>query len=67
MQENSGRQVRSEIKGGQLGERVAKKVGEKTGEKVGESFGEIDKLNHCLRKANTKLSMLFRGANTETY
>ena len=41
MQENSGRQARGEIKGGQLGE----KVGEKTGEKVEESFGEIHKLN----------------------
>ena len=51
MQENSGRQIRREIKGGQLGERVGKKVGEKvgekTGEKVGESLGEIDKLNLC--------------------
>ena len=48
MQENSGRQIRREIKGGQLGERVGKKVGEKvgekTGEKVGESLGEIDKV-----------------------
>ena len=45
----SGRQIKREIKGGQLGERVGKKVGEKvvkkTGEKVGESLGEIDKLN----------------------
>ena len=52
MQENSGRQIRREIKVGQLGERVGKKVGEKvgekTGEKVGESLGEIDKLNLCL-------------------
>ena len=48
MQENSGRQIRREIKVGQLGERVGKKVAEKTGEKVGESLGEIDKLNLCL-------------------
>ena len=51
MQENSGRQIRREIKGGQLGDRVGKKVGEKvgekTGEKVGESLGDIDKLNLC--------------------
>ena len=51
MQDNSGGQIRREIKGGQLGERVGKKVGEKvgekTGEKVGESLGEIDKLNLC--------------------
>ena len=49
MQENSGRQIRREIKRGQLGEKVGKKlgkkVGEKTGEKVGESLGEIHKLN----------------------
>ena len=51
MQENSGRQTRREIKGGQLGEKVGEKlgekVGEKTGEKVGESLGEIHKLNLC--------------------
>ena len=49
MQENSGRQKRREIKGGQLGEKVGKKlgetVGEKTEEKVGESLEEIHKLN----------------------
>jgi hypothetical protein len=44
VQENSGRQIRREIKGGQLGE----KVGEKTGEKVGESLGEIHKLKVAL-------------------
>ena len=51
MQENSGRQIRREIKRGQLGEKVGEKlgekVGEKTGEKVGESLGEIHKLNLC--------------------
>ena len=51
MQENSGRLIRREIKGGQLGDRVGKKVGvkvgEKAGEKVGESLGEIDKLKLC--------------------
>ena len=51
MQENGWRQIREEIKEGQLGERVGKKVGEKVGkkteEKVGESLGEIDKLNLC--------------------
>ena len=51
VQENSGRQIRREIKGGQLGEKVGEKlgekVGEKTGEKVGESLGEIHKLNLC--------------------
>ena len=51
MQENSGRQIRREIKEGQLGEKVGKKlgekVGEKTGEKVGESLGEIHKLKLC--------------------
>ena len=49
VQENSGRQIRREIKEGQLGEKVGEnlgeKVGEKTGEKVGESVGEIHKLN----------------------
>ena len=45
MQDNSGRQIRRELKGGQLGE----KVGEKTGEEVKESLGEIHKLNLCLR------------------
>ena len=58
MQENSGRQIRREIKGGQLGEKVDKelgeKVGEKTGEKVGESLGEIHKLNLCLHFARRK-------------
>ena len=52
MQENSGRQIRKEIKGGELdekvGEKAGEKMGEKTGEKVGESLGEIDKLNLCL-------------------
>ena len=47
MQENSWRQIRREIKGGQLGEKVGEKFrekrGEKTGEKVGESLGEIHK------------------------
>ena len=47
MQDNSGRQIRREIKGGKLGEKVGKKVGEMTGEKVGESLGEINKLNLC--------------------
>ena len=51
MQENSGNQIRTEIKGGQLGEKVGEKLGEKveekTGEKVGESLGEIHKLNLC--------------------
>ena len=51
MQENSGRQIRREINGGQLGEKVGKKLGEnvreKTGEKVGESLGGIHKLNLC--------------------
>ena len=52
VQENSGRQIKREIKGGQLGEKVGEKlgekVGEKTGEKVGESLEEIHKLNLCL-------------------
>ena len=48
MQENSKRQNRGEIKGGQLGEKLGEKVGEKVGEKTGESLGEIDKLNLCL-------------------
>ena len=51
MQENSGIQIRREIKGGQLGDKVGKKVGEKVGEntgaKVGESLGEVHKLNLC--------------------
>ena len=51
MEESSGRQIRREIKGGQLGEKVGKKLGEKggekTGEKVGKSLGEIHKLNLC--------------------
>ena len=55
MQKNSGRQIKKEIKWGQLGEKVGEKVGEKTREKVGEktrervgeSLGEIDKLNLC--------------------
>ena len=51
VQENSGRQIMREIKGGQLGEKVGEKSGEKmeekTGEKVGESLGEIHKLNLC--------------------
>ena len=51
MQENSGRQIRREIKGGLLGEKVGEKLGEKvrekTGEKVGESLGEIHKINLC--------------------
>ena len=54
MQENNGRQIRREIKGGQLGEKVGEKLGEKdgekTGEKVGESLGEIHKLNLCPRQ-----------------
>ena len=49
VQENSGRQIRRETKGGQLGEKVGEKLGEKMGEKtgeiVGESLGEIHKLN----------------------
>ena len=49
MQENSGRQIWREIKGGQLGKKVGEKMGEKvgkkTGEKVGKSLGEIHKLN----------------------
>ena len=52
MQENSGRQIRRETKGGQLGEKVGEKLGEKVGEKteekVGGSLGEIHKLNLCL-------------------
>ena len=56
MQDNSGRQIRREINGGQLGEKVvekvAEKVGEKTGEKVGESLGEIDKLKLYLPPHN---------------
>ena len=52
MQENSGRHIRREIKGGHFGEKVGKKLGEKmgekTGEKVGESLGEIHKLKLCL-------------------
>ena len=51
MQENSGRQIWREIKGGQLGKKVGEKLGEKVGEKtekkVGESLGEIHKLNLC--------------------
>ena len=51
VQENSVRQIRREIKGGQsgkkVGEKLGEKVGEKTGEKVGESLGEIHKLNLC--------------------
>ena len=50
MQENSGRQIRREIKGGQLGEKVGEKLGEKVGEKTGEKVGEgleIHKLNLC--------------------
>ena len=51
LQDNSGRQIRREIKGGPLGEKVGEKlgenVGEKTGEKVGESLGDIHKLNLC--------------------
>ena len=53
MQENSGRQIRREIKVGQLGEKVGKKLGEKvvekTGEIVGESLEEIHKLDLCLK------------------
>ena len=48
MHENSGRHIRREIKGGQLGEKVGEKVGEQTGEKVEKSLGEIDKLKLCL-------------------
>ena len=48
VQENSGRQIRREIKGGQLGEKVGKKLGEKVGEKTGEKVGDIHKLNLCL-------------------
>ena len=51
MQENSERQFRREIKGGQSGEKVDKKLGEKVGEKSGEkleeSLGEIHKVNLC--------------------
>ena len=51
VQENSGRQIRREMMGGQLGkkvgEKLGEKVGEKPGEKVGESLGEIHKLNLC--------------------
>ena len=52
MQENSGKQIRREIKGGQLkdnmGEKLGEKVVEKTGDKMGDSLGEIHKLNLCL-------------------
>ena len=51
MQENSERQFRREIKGGQseekVDEKLGEKVGEKSGEKVGEILGEIHKLNLC--------------------
>ena len=53
MQENSGKQIRREMKVGQLGENVGEKLGEKVGEKtwekVGESLGGIHKLNLCLK------------------
>jgi hypothetical protein len=40
VQENSGRQLRRGIKGGQLGEKVGEKLGEKVAEKTGEKVGE---------------------------
>ena len=64
MQENSGRQIRREIKGGQLGEKVGEKlgekVGEKTGEKVGESLGEIHKLNLCRKLAGASFTAFLK-------
>ena len=59
MQDNSGRPIRREIKGGQLGKKLGKKLGEKVGEKPGEkveeSLGKIHKLNLCHFQRNPKI------------
>ena len=41
VQENRGRRIRREIKGGQLGEKVGEKLGEKVGEKTGEKVKRV--------------------------
>ena len=56
VQENSGRQIRSEIWGDNWKKKGREKAGEKTVDNVEESLGEIYKLNICQKEFKIRKS-----------